>query len=342
MGSKNIRKHIRALSIKALSGYKPKHGLINTPKKHQYYVVRDIAIAGDAPKDFIRLYHFGECRKDRPHDWPAFIAKLGNKHYPIESITEHLITRLGETFGFDMARSELAWLGGQVRFLSRYFIKDPSKQVLEHGADLYAAYLNDREFVHEIEEKHKALDFFTVQFTQDTLRHFFPEDYETLMTDFIKLLVFDALIGNNDRHFYNWAVIRSIKNEARPKFSPIYDSARGLFWNDSEEKIRTLYNDKTRIDAYLSKYSEGSAPKIGWEGMSKLNHFDLMEKIKTLPIVINCETMKYVCSEKILNVAFSMIDVEFAGLLSTERKALIKRCLEYRHGRIKNILTFAS
>lgn len=336
------RKHIKALSIKGYSGFKPKHSCIPFPKKHQYYVVTDIAIAGDAPKDFIRYYHYGEGRKSNPKTWPSYIAKLGHKHYPIESITEHLITRLGETFGFNMAQSKLAGLGGQIRFLSRYFIKSPCKQVLEHGADLYAAYLNDREFVLEIENKHKALEFFTVQFTRDTLMHFFPDDYESLMTEFLKLLVFDALIGNNDRHFYNWAVIRDISNIVRPVFSPIYDSARGLFWNDSEEKLRLIYNDKSRLDAYIVKYSEGSTPKIGWEGISKLNHFELLEKIRTLPIIINCETMKHVCSEETLNVAFLMIDREFSNLLSSERKALIKKCLSYRHQRIKKIITFGS
>jgi hypothetical protein len=334
------RKHIKALSIRGYSGFKPRHSKIAIPKRHEYFVVTNIAIAGDAPKDFIKYYHFGEGRKDKPQSWPSFIAKLGHKHFPVESITEHLITRLGNIFGFNMAKSELACLGGQIRFLSKYFIENPCTQVLEHGADLYAAYLNDREFVLEIENKHKALDFFTVQFTQDTLKHFFPEDYEVLMTEFLKLLVFDALIGNNDRHFYNWAVIRDIRNIVKPVFSPIYDSARGLFWNDSEDKILTLYNEKARLDAYILKYSEGSTPKIGWDGLSKINHFELLDKIKTLPIIINCETMKHVCSNDTLNSAFNMIDSEFKHLLSFERKALIKKCLAYRHQRIKKLLTF--
>lgn len=333
------RKHIKALSIKGFSGFKPKAGSIPWPKKHQYFIVTDIAITGDAPKDFIRYYHYGTGRKSNPNSWPLFIAKLGHKHYPIESITEHLITRLGEVFGFNMAKSELAWLGGQIRFLSRYFIKNKFEQVLDHGADLYAGYLNDREFVEEIENKHKALDFFTVQFTEETLFHFFTEEYETLMTEFLKLLVFDALIGNNDRHFYNWAVIRNINNKDKPVFSPIYDSARGLFWNDSEDKIQAIFNDKSRLGAYIKKYSESSTPKIGWDGFTKLNHFDLVEKINTLPIILNCETMKYLCSEKTLFEAFSMIDIEFKYLLSPERKALIKLCLEYRYKRVKKILT---
>jgi len=66
-----------------------------------------------------------------------------------------------------------------------------------------------------------------------------------------------------------------------------------------------------------------------------------VEKIKSLPFVTNCDTMHYVCSEETLNASLNMIDREFTGLLSTERKALIKMCLKYRHARIKKILTFA-
>jgi len=141
------------------------------------------------------------------------------------------------------------------------------------------------------------------------------------------------------KNFYNWAVIRNINNKDRPVFSPIYDSARGLFWNDSEDKIRAIFNDKNRLDAYIKKYSESSTPKIGWDGFSKLNHFDLVEKINNMSFILNCETMKYVCSSKTLFKAFSVIDTEFKYLLSPERKALIKLCLEYRFERVKKILT---
>lgn len=96
------------------------------------------------------------------------------------------------------------------------------------------------------------------------------------------------------------------------------------------------------MDAYIVKYSEGSTPKIEWEGISKLNHFELLRNLSSLQIIINCETMRHVCSDKTLENAFSMIDNEFLNLLNTERKALIKKCLSYRHQRIKKILTFAS
>jgi len=334
-------KHIKALPIIDNSGFNPKPGSILFVKKHQYFIVRNIVITGDAPKDFIRYYQYGFCRKSNPKTWPLFLAKHGHKHYPMEAITEHLLNRIGEVFGFNMAKSDLAWFGGQIRFLSKYFLKYPQEQVLDHGADLYAGYLNDRNFVEEIEKQNQSPEYFTVQFTQVVFKHFFPDNYEKLMLEFIKMLVFDALIGNNDRHFYNWGIIRDIKGKKNPEFSPIYDTARGLFWNDHEDKLKLIFNNKSRLNDFIKKYSENSSPKIGWDGYKRLSHFELVDGIKSLPYTLDCETLKNVCNEKKLQEVFLMFDKEFAGLLSFERKEMIKICLQYRFERIKKILNFA-
>jgi hypothetical protein len=338
----NKRKHIKKLPTIAYSGFHPKPGCIPFAKKHQYFIVTNIAITGDAPKNFIRYYQYGTGRKSNPKTWPLFIAKHGHKHYPMEAVTERLLNRIGEVIGFNMAESGLAWLGGQIHFLSKYFLSKPYVQVLDHGADLYAGYLNDRYFVEEVENQNQSPEFFTIQFTESTIKHFFPEDDRSLMIEFIKLLVFDALIGNNDRHFYNWGIIRNILGNTKPVFSPIYDTARGLFWNTHEDKLKNVYNNKSRLNSFIEKYAETSSPKIGWEGSGKINHFGLVEKIKSLPYAINCESLNNVCRDDIIVKINNMIDNEFNQMLSIERRFLIKSCLKYRHERIKKIFNFAS
>ena len=335
------RKHIKALPVIDHSGFMPKHGCIPFAKKHHYFIVTGISITGDAPKDFIRYYQYGEGFKINPKTWPLYLAKHGHKHYPMEAITEYLLNRIGEVFGFNMAKSGLAWFGGQIRFLSKYFLSKPYEQVLDHGADLYAGYLNDREFVEEIEKQHQSPEYFTIQFTQSTLKHFFPEDWESLMLEFVKLLVFDALIGNNDRHFYNWGIIRDVQGKKKPVFSPIYDTARGLFWNDHDDKLKEIYNDKNRLDSFIRKYSDTSSPKIGWDGYKRLNHFELAEKLTTSSFVYNCETLINSCYESKISEVIRMIDKEFSQLLSNERRELIKSCLLYRHSCIRKIFNFA-
>ncbi len=268
------RKHIKALPVIDHSGFMPKHGCIPFAKKHHYFIVTGISITGDAPKDFIRYYQYGEGFKINPKTWPLYLAKHGHKHYPMEAITEYLLNRIGEVFGFNMAKSGLAWFGGQIRFLSKYFL-------------------------------------------------------------------FDALIGNNDRHFYNWGIIRDVQGKKKPVFSPIYDTARGLFWNDHDDKLKEIYNDKTRLDSFIRKYSDTSSPKIGWDGYKRLNHFELAEKLTTSSFVYNCETLINSCYESKISEVIRMIDKEFSQLLSNERRELIKSCLLYRHSCIRKIFNFA-
>ncbi len=165
-------KTIKPLPVLKSSGYDPKPGIIETFKVKNYFIVTDIAITGDAPKDFIRFYEYGYGYKKNTKNWKLYLAKLGHKHYPVESITEFLLSRIGEYFGFKMAETRLAFLGGQIRFLSKYFLSNPRIQVLEHGAEIYAGYLNDKEFVEKVEEIDKARELFTVQFTNEVINHF--------------------------------------------------------------------------------------------------------------------------------------------------------------------------
>ena len=44
-------------------------------------------VAGDAPKDFIRVYDYEPGQPGNPNNpdsWPAYIAKVGHKWYPGE------------------------------------------------------------------------------------------------------------------------------------------------------------------------------------------------------------------------------------------------------------------
>ncbi|MCD4794486.1 MAG: HipA domain-containing protein [Bacteroidales bacterium] len=330
-------KHITELPILKHSGYNPKPNSILTAKKHQYHIEKGYTITGDAPKDFIRLYHYGEAIKAKPKTWSLYIAKLGHKHYPVESITEYLLNRIGEVMGFKISHSELAWLGGQIRFLSKYFIKKTEEQTLEHGADLYAGYLHDRKFVEEVEQNKLSPSFFTVQFTKETLKSFFPNDAENLFNDFISLLVFDAFIGNNDRHFYNWGIIRNLLGKERPVFSKIFDTARGLFWNYQEQKIIEIFNDKNRLESTIKKYSENCSPKTGWDDKSSINHFDLLENMKSVPVNLTKEQVQKFINKNTFNAVIELIEKEFSLLLSNERRTLIKKCLMYRYNRIVKI-----
>ncbi len=99
-------RHLEGVPIKEYSGYEPKsHKLIPTLKKHQYFIINEYSISGEAPKDFIKVYDYGKARKSNKRKWTLYIAKVRHRWYPNESITEYLLNRVGEKLEFNMAFS---------------------------------------------------------------------------------------------------------------------------------------------------------------------------------------------------------------------------------------------
>lgn len=319
-----------------------KVNLQKLPKlRRGYFYKESINPGGDAPKSFIRVYEYGECRKDQPKSWIAYIAKVGHKWYPMESITEYLINQIGEVLGLNVAKSKLMLAGGQLRFLSRYFLDTKKGEQLVHGAQIYASHLEDEEFVEHANHRKRndiTRELFTFQYTEEAIRSVFPQQYVPIMQDFVSMLMFDAIVGNNDRHFYNWGVITDLFGKTTPRFSPIYDTARGLFWNDSEEKVLLYFQSEDYLNRRLEKYVNGTKPRVGWDGDSSLNHFQFIEKVYNFDGRF-CDKCEILVNENTLTRILRLIDEEFSELMSSERLELIKRCIKLRMEKLSNIIS---
>ncbi|MCF8459416.1 MAG: HipA domain-containing protein [Flavobacteriales bacterium] len=311
-------------------------GLV-APLKKRDWVELDISVGGDAPKNFLAVYEYvegGNVRRSNLKTWPKYIAKVGHKWYPIESINEYLFNELGEVLGLRMASSKLAMVQGQLRFLSKYFLL--RKQSLVHGAEIFAGYLSDKEFVEEVEQQGLARKFFTFEFAKDAMESMFPNDAQHILEGFVKMLVFDAIIGNNDRHFYNWGVVKDVKGKKTPTFAPIYDSARGLFWNDGETKLANWFNNKSQIDERIHKYADGSRPKIGWDGLD-VNHFELIQNLYKNETAYQ-GVIKSLVDKSNLTRIIEFLDANFTSYFTDRRMELIQRCLRYRFERLNEVI----
>jgi len=334
-------------------------GAIPTLKAHQYRIQSGYSITGEAPKQFLRIHEppikpRAIIRKNRlkntdreilrisghkinTNTWPLYIAKTARKWYPTESVMEYALNRMGEVWGMRMAKSRLVWAGGQVRFLSRYFLSSPCLELV-HGADILADHLNDEAFVKAIEFEDRERELNSVQLFGEALRSVFPQHQQVLLADFCRLLLFDALVGNNDRHFYNYGVVRDVTGRMPPYFSPIYDTARALLWNEPEAKLLALHKQPGRIDAFLSRYAKGSRPKLGWEGERNINHFDIVRLLITTEFCLPAEEIRQFYQLDKLNSILKMLDTEFVNLLSPERLDLMKRCLQVRFTLISQLI----
>lgn len=336
-------------------------GALPTLKRHEYRVQSGYSITGEAPKQFLRVHEPGPKRrtvqrhgregnaaagagttggrghKGNPRTWPLYIAKTARKWYPTESVMEYALNRIGEAWGMPMARSRLVWAGGQLRFLSRYFLTAPCLELV-HGADILADYLNDKSFVEAIELEDRERELNSVQLFGKALRSVFPDHHQELLADFCRLLLFDALVGNNDRHFYNYGVVRDVTGQQSPYFSPIYDTARALLWNEPEAKLVALHEQPKRAAEFLTRYAKGSRPKLGWDGHKNINHFDVVNLLATTGFCLPPEEVTQFYQLEKLNRCLHVLDTEFADLLSPERLDLMKRCLQVRFTHISQLL----
>lgn len=302
------------------------HKCISVIKKKNWKEL-DFSVGGDAPKNFIAIYEYCKnsgIKKNNIKTWDKYIAKVGHKWYPLESINEYLFNQIGEVLSLNIAGSRLFIIGKQLRFFSKYFLKN--NESLEHGAQIFAGYISDKEWVEDVENKGLARRFFTFQFTENAINQMFPSQSKLIMEEFVKMLVFDALTGNNDRHFYNWGVIKHIESKKTPIFAPIFDSARGLFWNYSEQNLLEWFKQPHQIKERVKKYSNLSKPKIGWEGLDDLNHFELINKIYS-----RNDSYTRICKELInndtLNSVLTFLNSKFFKFYSKERISLIEKCL---------------
>lgn len=99
-----------------------------------------------------------------------------------------------------------------------------------------------------------------------------PIVIKLLLAGFVKMLAFDALIGHNDRHPYNWGVIVPIRRKKQPRFAPVYDTARALFWNVPEKRVRQMITDRKQLEDYVNKCE---AP-LGFDQEQTIDFFRLI------------------------------------------------------------------
>lgn len=226
------------------------------------------------------------------------------KNYKPEFWSEIIASEIGRSLGFNVLEYNIAKHGKDVGCLSQSMISD--EESLTEGVSLLTGYDNT------YNPKDKAsYSAYTFDFIHRALEHF---QWGEHINDIIKIVIFDSLIGNSDRHQENWGFITTLnpiatiikdinrtlisklslflrkkkKNvkeieiniELAPmqgRFAPIYDSGCCLAREKSDEDVTKLLRDSLMFDSYINR---GKA-EIRWgERGEKLNHFSLIKEIR--------------------------------------------------------------
>jgi len=306
--------------------------------KERHYYILDLYLDGAAPKQYIKAYfYYKNCpRASKPRTWDGYFAKFGGKSYPHESMIEYAINKVGEYLGLKMNETRLVMANEQVRFLSKDFITEGKRLI--HGIDILVEYFEDKEFVDELNEKKNRRFFLTFEVIERAIKYVYPEYAHEILNELVKMLTFDAIVGNKDRHFYNWGVIGDVlSTDTKVEFSPIYDSARALLWNKTEESLLSMYRQYRNGSPELDHYINKSKPTFSYENNPKANHFDLLKFITSYNPMYKSVAIPLLTEDK-ENYVLEKLKAEIYCLFNKERCILMEAILRKRFTKLRSII----
>ncbi|TAF44304.1 MAG: hypothetical protein EAZ51_03495 [Sphingobacteriales bacterium] len=124
--------------------------------------------------------------------------KKGQRDYKYEFWSEIIASEIGELLGFDILPYHIAIRGNVVGCISKSMINQASEELIEGGKYLQAF---DNTFK---PENIKLRNQYNFDLILNALVSFKKEKH---LKELAETIVFDALIGNSDRHQENWAII---------------------------------------------------------------------------------------------------------------------------------------
>lgn len=144
---------------------------------------------------------------ENPQTGDIYYFKQSKENYPSEIWSEIIASKFGQMIGFNVLDYNIAAYEQKLGCLSKSMIVKSEGETLYHGVDV----LND--FIEEFEISNKPT--YSFQNLQQICSQ--NEVFEGFMDNFIEIILFDAVIGNTDRHTENWALIMKISIEFERK-----------------------------------------------------------------------------------------------------------------------------
>lgn len=173
-----------------------------------------------------------------------YILKVEEKEYPELPATEFLCNRIAKFLKIEVPEFYLIDFHGRKTFVNKNFINKNKMMALHH---IYHYFKKDESF--DVQTLIKIIEKQTGQISE--------------VERFVKLCLFDALIGNHDRHGRNLAFIE--KANGLTVLSPFYDNPAYIgveedmllgAQHDPKGKIATTLTNEPTMKDYVAEFIE--------------------------------------------------------------------------------------
>ena len=247
-----------------------------------------------------------------PENKAIGLFKFTKSDYTTEHISEKIAMQLAKLIDIECMEVEIGKYNNRVGSLS-YRINDDDENLIE-GIQLINKYYpnyNPETLYDDINK-----EYYSFEMILNSL-----SDYD-FCREFLKIPVFDFLIGNTDRHQNNWAIVQN-ENE---RLCPLYDNGSSLCCYIKENNIDDyLGNDKVRFNSIIDTKST--------------SRIRVDKYIKKEPAQLNVlKFMREYYYEDIIDIVYKIINNiteknidnilrEYIGLISEKRIILIKKFL---------------
>ncbi len=241
------------------------------------------------------------------------LFKFTKSELTTEHFSEKFAAEIAQVIGVECARVDLGIYHSRIGSFS-YRINSDTESLIE-GIQLisrhYPAF--DPISLYDLAGK----EYYSLEMIQKSLEGF---DFQN---EFNKILVFDYLIGNTDRHQSNWAILQKDKSF---KLCPLYDNGSSL----------CCYVEESKIDDYIGKDIQRFNALVNTKSTSRIRIDKYKKKEPTHLEVLNflrekkyenveqmIKQIKYNINECFLNELLQKYD----NIISEKKKNLVNKFL---------------
>ena len=232
-----------------------------------------------------------------------------------DHISECIAYQVASLIGIPCAKFELGIYCGREGSMSYNIIQDGNESLIEGINFINFIYPN---YNPEKFKDMKSGEMYSIEMIEKVVKGFV--EFE----QFLKIPIFDYLIGNTDRHQSNWAVLW---DEKMARISPLYDNSSSLCAYLSAEQVKGyLGKDSLRWRSLVETKSKSILRRTLTEE-KRPTHLQVMEYIKdnyyaqTLELI---EKIIEVMTEKSIHDILNQYEEE---LLSSSKKIVIRKFL---------------